>query len=50
MAMDDIEVYSPQSPLGSALIGAKEGDVVSYLAPNGNQISVEVIAASPYTG
>jgi transcription elongation factor GreA len=32
---DGLDVISPQSPLGSALIGAREGDWVSYKAPNG---------------
>ena len=29
------KVYSPQSPLGSAIIGKKKGDTVTYEAPNG---------------
>ena len=31
----EVSVMSPSSPLGSALLGAKEGDMVSYEAPNG---------------
>lgn len=38
----DVSVYSPQSPLGQAVLGAKKGDVVTYPAPNGRQISVTV--------
>ena len=30
---DDLEVYSPQSPLGSAIIGKQKGDTVTYKAP-----------------
>ena len=33
--VDDLEVVSPGSPLGAALLGAKVGDVVGYEAPGG---------------
>ena len=46
----DLEVFSPQSPLGSAIIGAKVGETVSYRAPNGKELKVEVVDAVPYTG
>ena len=46
----DLEVFSPQSPLGSAIIGARVGDVVSYTAPTGRELQVEIVEASPYTG
>ena len=32
---DNLEVMSPQSPLGSALLGKVEGDWVEYQAPHG---------------
>lgn len=32
---DDLEVLSPDSPLGQALLGHKVGDVVGFAAPNG---------------
>ena len=47
---EDLEVFSPQSPLGSAIIGAKVGETVSYRAPNGKELKVEVVDAVPYTG
>lgn len=47
---EDIEVYSAESPMGKALIGAKKGDTVSYEAPNGRSIEVTVVDAVPYTG
>ena len=47
---DDLKVYSPQSPLGSAIIGASRGDTVSYQAPNGRTLEVVVLEAVPYTG
>ncbi len=40
---EGIIVMSPGSPLGAALVGAKEGDTVSYEAPGGS-LSVEIIA------
>jgi transcription elongation factor GreA len=45
-----IDVYSPSSPLGSALLGKKVGDVASYTLPNGSKLAVEIVAAKPYTG
>ncbi|MGN6251998.1 MAG: transcription elongation factor GreA [Marmoricola sp.] len=50
MAGDDIEVFSPQSPLGSAILGHSVGDTVEYEAPNGKRLKVEIVAAVPYTG
>jgi transcription elongation factor GreA len=32
---DDLDVVSPGSPLGAALLGAKVGDTVTYEAPGG---------------
>jgi len=45
IATDDLDVYSEKSPLGSAVLGAKIGDKVSYTLPNGNSISVEILGA-----
>ncbi len=47
---DDIEVFSPQSPLGGAINGRKRGETVSYPAPNGKELKVEIVDAVPYTG
>ena len=46
----DITVYSPVSPLGQALTGAKEGDTVSYQTPAGKTMSVKLLDAKPFTG
>ncbi|WP_062288221.1 transcription elongation factor GreA [Demequina phytophila] len=46
----DLDVFSEQSPLGAALIGRKAGDETSYVAPNGNEISVKVVDAEPFGG
>ena len=32
-SIDTTNVYSPQSPLGAAILGKHEGDAVSYVAP-----------------
>ncbi len=45
---DELEVFSPQSPLGSALAGAKKGEVVEYKAPNGKTNKVTIVEATPY--
>jgi transcription elongation factor GreA len=47
---DGLRVYSPQSPLGSAIIGHQKGDTVSYQAPNGKSLEVEIVEAVPFTG
>ena len=45
-----LKVYSPQSPLGTAINGASKGDTVSYEAPNGKTLEVVILDAVPYTG
>jgi transcription elongation factor GreA len=45
-----IDVYSPKSPLGSAINGKKVGDSASYTLPNGRSASVEILDAVPYVG
>jgi transcription elongation factor GreA len=47
---NDLDVFSPQSPLGQAIDGARRGDTVSYTAPNGKDFQVEILDAVPYTG
>jgi transcription elongation factor GreA len=44
----DLDVYSEKSPLGMAIIGLKVGDSVSYAAPNGRQIPVEIKGVDTY--
>ncbi|WP_136609431.1 transcription elongation factor GreA [Sinomonas albida] len=46
----EIDVFSEKSPLGAAIIGHKQGDKLSYTAPNGKEIKVEIISATPYAG
>ena len=40
----DLDVMSPGSPLGAALLGAKPGQRVSFEAPNGRELEVEIVA------
>lgn len=42
----DYSVYSPQSPLGAAVLGAKVGQEVRYAAPNGKELMVVVVEVS----
>lgn len=44
----DLDVYSEKSPLGSAVMGAHIGATVTYTAPNGREITVEIKAAEFY--
>lgn len=43
---DDLDVISPSSPLGEALMGATPGDAVSFTAPSGTELRVEVLSVS----
>jgi transcription elongation factor GreA len=40
---EGVEILSPGSPLGKALLGASSGDTVSFEAPAGGTLSVEVV-------
>lgn len=43
----DTEVYSPTSPLGSAINGHYVGDTVAYESPGGQQ-QITIISAAPF--
>jgi transcription elongation factor GreA len=43
-------VYSPQSPLGSAILGRSPGETAQFMAPNGKTVSVEIVDAKPFRG
>jgi transcription elongation factor GreA len=43
-------VYSPESALGQAIVGARTGQTVTYTAPNGKDIMVTVISFEPFSG
>ena len=45
-----IDVYSPRSPLGSAIAGKKVGETATYNLPNGRATTVEILESVPYNG
>ncbi len=49
-ATTDLTVYSPESAVGRAIMGAKPGDTVSYTAPSGAEIKVTVVKFEPFAG
>jgi transcription elongation GreA/GreB family factor len=44
-----IEVYSPASPLGAAVNGARRGDQRAYRVPSGATVRVTLLNAVPYS-
>jgi transcription elongation factor GreA len=49
-ATTDLTVYSPESAVGRAIMGAHPGDTVSYTAPSGAEIKVTVVSFAPFGG
>ena len=49
-AHGELEVYSPSSPLGQALLDAKDGDTREYDLPNGGTMKVTLVNAEPFSG
>jgi transcription elongation factor GreA len=43
-----INVYSPRSPLGAAIMGKKVGEKARFWLPNGRSSTVEIVSAVPY--
>ena len=53
LALDDnveMSVYSPQSPLGAAIVGKQPGDTATYKAPNNRTVQVKIVDAKPFAG
>jgi len=46
----DIDVYSPSSPVGRAIIGSYVGATVTYATPSDPSVQIEILAAVPYKG
>ncbi len=44
----DLDVYSEGSPLGAAILGHRAGESTSYTAPNGKEITVEIVNVETY--
>jgi transcription elongation factor GreA len=42
-------VYSPQSPIGSAVTGSRAGDDVTFTTPTGKTVSMKVLTVEPFT-
>jgi transcription elongation factor GreA len=47
-AHGDLQVYSPQSPLGRAIMGASAGENREYELPNGTIQKVLIVEAKPF--
>lgn len=45
---DELMTCSPDSPLGRAVLGKKEGESVEYALPNGKTMVVRLLRAVPY--
>jgi transcription elongation factor GreA len=45
-----MEVYSPNSPLGAAILGAKVGETRQYQLPDGGTMKVTLEGARPFQG
>lgn len=45
-----LTVYSPESALGQAIVGARPGQTCTYTAPNGKDIKVTVVSFEPFSG
>ena len=46
---EGVKVFSPDAPLGRALMGHRAGATVSYAAPNGKEIRAEIIEVTALT-
>jgi transcription elongation factor GreA len=46
----ELTVYSPESALGQAILGARAGQTVTYTAPSGADIKVTVVSFEPFSG
>lgn len=45
---ETMKVYSPDSPLGRALLGARQNDTRDYFVPDGGTKSVTLVKAKPF--
>jgi transcription elongation factor GreA len=45
-----LTVYSPESALGTAIMGSHPGDTVTYTAPSGAEIKVKVVSFEAFAG
>lgn len=47
---DHIDVFSPQSPLGAAVLGKRVGEKATYTGPTGGAFEVTVLEIKPHLG
>jgi transcription elongation factor GreA len=45
-----LDVYSPESPIGRALLGARPGDVRECTLPSGTGVRITLVTATPLRG
>lgn len=43
-----VEVYSPTSPLGAAVLGKRVGESAVYILANGKEMAVEIVSVETY--
>jgi len=43
-----VNVFSPESPLGAALLGHSAGETVDFEQPNGRVAKIEIVSAVPF--
>jgi transcription elongation factor GreA len=48
--IEGLQIYSPSSPLGRAVLGHAKGDVVTYQMPRGGTMNLTVVDVEPYVG
>jgi transcription elongation factor GreA len=46
----EIDVFSPDSPLGQSILGLAVGEETSYAAPNGKIFAVKIISVETFIG
>jgi transcription elongation factor GreA len=46
----ELTVYSPESAIGQAILGASRGQTATYTAPSGSDIKVTVVSFEPFGG
>ena len=44
-----VNVFSPESPLGAALVGHSTGETVDFEQPNGRVAKIEIVSAVPFS-
>lgn len=47
---ENLEIYSPKSPIGAALLDTPVGETRKYTVPSGAEVSVTLVSAEPYHG